>query len=190
MLKPFYQGKLDAFCAVYAVLNALKLTHGIRTGKARDILNETLADLATRPSEFREFLTQETDYVKVVDTLLAARQKIVPLEVIKPYAPGDKPDEAEVWRTLKDWVGEGGGNRAAVMRFLRYLKADDKPLNRHWTTVDFVRDDVMHLFDCSHEAEAILNIRDGTFVTHPDRLAPGKLLYVQPDSLRLARLPF
>ena len=29
MLKPFYQGKLDTFCAIYAVLNALRLTHGI-----------------------------------------------------------------------------------------------------------------------------------------------------------------
>ena len=40
MLKPFFQGKLDTFCAIYAVLNALRLTHGIQTLKARDILNE------------------------------------------------------------------------------------------------------------------------------------------------------
>ena len=39
MLKPFFQGKLDTFCAIYAVLNALRLTHGIQTLKARDILN-------------------------------------------------------------------------------------------------------------------------------------------------------
>ena len=25
MLKPFFQGKLDTFCAIYAVLNALRL---------------------------------------------------------------------------------------------------------------------------------------------------------------------
>ena len=25
MIKPFYQGKLDTFCAIYAVLNALRL---------------------------------------------------------------------------------------------------------------------------------------------------------------------
>ena len=46
MLKPFYQGKLDTFCAIYAVLNALRLTHGIRTLKAREILNDTLMALA------------------------------------------------------------------------------------------------------------------------------------------------
>ena len=50
MVKPFYQGKLDTFCAIYAVLNALRLTHGIRVLKARDILNETLLALQARPS--------------------------------------------------------------------------------------------------------------------------------------------
>lgn len=50
MLKPFYQGKLDTFCAIYAVLNALRLTHGIRVLKARDILNETLLALAGSPT--------------------------------------------------------------------------------------------------------------------------------------------
>lgn len=49
MLKPFFQGKLDTFCAIYAVLNALRLTHGIQTLKARDILNETLLSLAGKP---------------------------------------------------------------------------------------------------------------------------------------------
>lgn len=46
MLKPFYQGKLDTFCAIYAVLNALRLTHSIRVLKAREILNDTLMALA------------------------------------------------------------------------------------------------------------------------------------------------
>lgn len=53
MLKPFYQGKLDTFCAIYAVLNALRLTHGIRVLKARDILNETLLALAGSPGRFQ-----------------------------------------------------------------------------------------------------------------------------------------
>ena len=47
MVKPFYQGKLDTFCAIYAVLNALRLTHSIRVLRARNILNETLMALAT-----------------------------------------------------------------------------------------------------------------------------------------------
>ncbi len=56
MLKPFFQGKLDTFCAIYAVLNALRLTHGIQTLKARDILNETLLSLAGKPGALRAVL--------------------------------------------------------------------------------------------------------------------------------------
>ena len=62
MVKPFFQGKLDTFCAIYAVLNALRLTHGIRVLKARDILNETLLALAGAPEAFRAVLEQKTDY--------------------------------------------------------------------------------------------------------------------------------
>ena len=39
MLKPFFQGKLDTFCAIYAVLNALRLTHGIQTLKALSLIH-------------------------------------------------------------------------------------------------------------------------------------------------------
>ena len=70
MLKPFYQGKLDTFCAIYAVLNGLRLTHTIRVLKARDILNETLMGLAASPEAFRAVLEQETDYCGLVDGML------------------------------------------------------------------------------------------------------------------------
>ena len=73
MVKPFYQGKLDTFCAIYAVLNALRLTHGIRVLKARDILNETLLALAGAPEAFRAVLDQETDYLNLVDGMLPRR---------------------------------------------------------------------------------------------------------------------
>ena len=72
MLKPFFQGKLDTFCAIYAVLNALRLTHGIQTLKARDILNETLLSLAEKPGALRAVLEQDTDYMQLVDDMIQA----------------------------------------------------------------------------------------------------------------------
>ena len=134
MVKPFYQGKLDTFCAIYAVLNALRLTHGIRVLKARDILNETLLALAGAPEAFRAVLDQETDYLNLVDGMLRAQSRAFPLEVRRPFAPEERP------------------------------------------TVD--------------EAEAILNIRKDSFVTRPEAVSQGRLLYIQPGSLRLLRLPF
>ena len=84
MLKPFFQGKLDTFCAIYAVLNALRLTHGIQTLKARDILNETLLSLAGKPGALRAVLEQDTDYMQLVDDMIQARQQRYPLLVESP----------------------------------------------------------------------------------------------------------
>ncbi len=73
---------------------------------------------------------------------------------------------------------------------MRSLTPEGPPVNRHWTTADRVDDEILHLFDSSHEAEAILNIRKDSFVTRPEAVSAGRLLYIQPDSLRLLRLPF
>lgn len=189
MLKPFYQGKLDTFCAMYAVLNALRLTHGIRVLKARDILNETLLALAGSPDAFKAVLLQETDYLNLVDGMLRAQQKNFPLEVRKPFAEADKPSEQELWDCCREWLTPKA-SRAIIFRFTRNLTPDGPPANRHWTTADRMDAETLHLFDCSHEAEAILNIRKGSFVTRPEAVTAGRLLYIQPQSLRLLRLPF
>ena len=91
MLKPFYQGKLDTFCAIYAVLNALRLTHGLRVLKARDILNETLMGLAATPQAFRAVLEQETDYCALVDGMLRVQRRSFPLEIRQPFAVTAQP---------------------------------------------------------------------------------------------------
>ena len=76
-----------------------------------------------------------------------------------------------------------------IFRFLRHITPDGPPVNRHWTTADSLTDDVLHLFDCSHEAEAILNVNKDSFVTRADDIREGKLLYIQPHTIRLLRLP-
>ncbi|MBD5641940.1 MAG: hypothetical protein HDQ91_05940, partial [Desulfovibrio sp.] len=97
-LKPFYQGKLDVFCAIYAVLNALRLTHGLRTLKAREILNDTLLGLSSNPAAFRAVLNQETDYIYLVDNLLAIVARRYPLEVVRPFVAADFPSVDTFWK--------------------------------------------------------------------------------------------
>ncbi|MDE7240669.1 hypothetical protein [Desulfovibrio sp.] len=189
MLKPFYQGKLDTFCAIYAVLNALRLLYGIRVLKARDILNETLMGLASRPEAFRAVLTQETDYIALVDNLLRIQSRAYPLDIRAPYVQGPQPGPDDFFAACKDWLAPGRG-RAIVFRFLRSLTPDGGPMNRHWTTADRVDGDILHLFDCSHEAEAILNINRASFVTSADRVSLERLLHIQPESARFLRVPF
>lgn len=200
MLKPFYQGKLDTFCAIYAVLNALRLLYGIRVLKARDILNETLLGLASRPEAFRAVLAQETDYVSLVDSLLRIQTRAFPMEIQAPFAPDGNsgrsaslartqpPDPDTFFAACRDWLAPGRG-RAVVFRFLRSLTPDGGPMNRHWTTADRVDGDILHLFDCSHEAEAILNIHRTSFVTNAAHVSADRLLHIQPESARFLRVP-
>lgn len=192
-LKPFYQGKLDVFCAIYAVLNALRLTHGLRTLKAREILNDTLLGLAANPAAFRAVLNQETDYIPLVDNLLSIVSRKYPLEIVKPFRPGTLPDVPTFWESCNNWLNPAGkiaGNRAIVLRFCRYDKMDSPPLVRHWTTVDSINPEVMHLYDSSHEAEAIQNLPLLKVVTRSAEVDEEHRLQLQPDSARFLRLPF
>ena len=70
------------------------------------------------------------------------------------------------------------------------MTPDGPAVNRHWTVADRINDSVLHLFDCSHEAEAILNVHRVEFVTHPSRIATGRLLFIEPRTVRFIRLPF
>ncbi len=188
MLKPFYQGKLDTFCAIYAVLNALRLTHSIRVLKAREILNDTLLALASSPAAFKAVLDQETDYCDLVDSVLRTQSRIFPLDVRQPFAPDQDPSVEQVWDCFDQWLN-GGTNRALVFRFLRHLTPDGPPMNRHWTTGATLKNNVLRLFDCSHEAEAVLNVNKDSFVTNALDICQEKLLYIQPNTIRLLRLP-
>lgn len=190
MLKPFYQGKLDTFCAIYAVLNALRLLYGIRVLKARDILNETLMGLASKPEAFRAVLDQETDYISLVDNLLRIQARAFPLDIQAPFAQGKPlPSSEAFFDACRHWLAPAQG-RAIVFRFLRSVTPDGGPINRHWTTADRVDGDILHLFDCSHEAEAILNIHKASFTTSAERVSPERLLHIQPESARFLRVPF
>jgi hypothetical protein len=186
-MKPFYQGKLDAFCAIYAVLNALRLTHGLRTLKARDILHETLLALADNKAAFKAVLEQQTDYIPLVDAMLQVHSINYPLRMQTPFPPsaegGSAPDPEKTWQAIHDWL-DGSLRRAAVFRFFRYFQPGDPPVNRHWSTISHLEDGSLRLFDASHEPEAIQRIGKHEFVTGTADIRQGQLIYLDPHSLR------
>lgn len=185
-MKPFFQGKLDVFCAIYAVLNGLQITHQIRTLHARDILHETLLGLAPSLDAFRAVLEQRTDYVAVVDGVLSVQKSKLPLRVEAPFgelAPQDTPSPDVLWEYLADWL-KPGHSRAVVFRFLRYMTPDAPPLNRHWTTAQQISGDTMHFFDCSLEQEAVYSVKRGGFVTRPEDVTRDCLLCIEPYTMR------
>ncbi len=183
-MKPFYQGKLDVFCAMYAVLNGLQLTHGLRTVRARDILHETLMALAMNPESLRAVLEQRTDYLALVDGMLHTQAHTWPLDIHIPFqGAAHAPTPHTFWQTCQDFM-HGGHNRTILFRFLRFMFADAAPLNRHWTAVEWIRGNTLHLFDCSHEAAAVLNFSPDSFVTRPEDVSPECLLCVEPRTVR------
>lgn len=188
-LKPLYQGKIDTFCAIYAVLNALRLTHGLRTLKAREIFNDTLMALAGEPAILRAVLEQSTDYIQLVDSMLERQKRHFPIDVQVPFTVASGASPKAVWQCLATWL-QGGSNRAAMLRFMRHVSPGTRAVNRHWTTVGSVDAAGIHLFDSSHDAEAILHIKADEFVTRKEDIDGEHLLYIQPETIRLVRLPF
>lgn len=191
-MKPFFQGKLDVFCALYAVLNGLKITHNIGVLPARDILHETILHLAADPEAFRAVLDQRTDYVALVDTMLSIQCKIRPLHVEQPFplqTTAPVASNAQVFALCHKWL-ESHTKSAIIFRFSRYISVDAPPVNRHWTTAHRADSDTLHLFDCSHEAGAIYSIERKGFVTHSRDLNPQCLLWLEPSSIRFIRSSF
>jgi len=191
-MKPFYQGKLDVFCAIYAVLNGLRLTHGLRTLKARDILHQTLLALADNKTAFKAVLDQETDYIPLVDAMLQVHSINYPLRVQAPFPPPEEgngtPGPEETWQAIQEWL-DGNPRRAALFRFFRYLQPQDPPVNRHWSTISHLEDESLRLYDASHEPEAVQRIGKHEFVTNTADIRQGQLVYLDPHSLRFMEKP-
>ena len=182
-MKPFHQGKLDVFCAIYAVLNGLRLTHGLTALKAREILNDTLLASADNKTTFKAVLNQETDYIPLVDAMLEIHRLNYPLHLHIPFTPQDAPTPEEVRRAAAGWL-DGTLRRAIVFRFFRHLRPEDSPINRHWSTVSHLEDGTLCLYDASHEQEAVRRILPDEFVTRREDICLGRLLYIEPHSLR------
>lgn len=181
--QPFYQGKLDVFCALYAVLNGIRLTHGISTLQARDVLHSTLLSLASDLPTFQAVLEQRTDYIAVVDGMLRSLARSYPLQVVKPFTEAPAPEPALLWNVCASFMN-GGTNRTVLFRFFRYITPDTPPVNRHWTAVERMRGKSMHLFDCSHEPGAIVDFAPESFVTSHEDIDAGCLCCIDPASLR------
>lgn len=185
-MKPFYQGKIDTFCAIYAVLNVLRRTNGIRTLKAREIFNNMLMSLVASPSLFQQVLQMTTDYVRIVDSLLTYCSRLYPISVERPFASDDVEVDA-VWERLMTWCAtkeQGTG----VLRFLRYVNPTTDPCIRHWTTIGSIDAESLHLYDCSHEADAIAHIQRTAVVTRLRDVVDISSIHVQASSIRLVCL--
>jgi len=100
-----------------------------------------------------------------------------------PEEGGSDPGPEATWQAIHDWL-EGSLYRAALCRFFRYIQPQESPINRHWSTISHLEDGSLRLFDASHEPEAVQRIGKHEFVTNTADIRPGRLIYLDPHSLR------
>ncbi len=169
---PFYQGKVDNFCAGYAVLNAIKILRNISGLQGRVVLNEMLYHESLDGENWLKVLNHETDYNNLVIRMLNVWKDIYKYNYFRPFDPkhygfseshyqGEKirknidmrkPEISidDVWNVFKNCTIPK--EKTVVFRLCRFVPFTSGPLVDHWTTSFEFKKDVMHFYDCSLEA--------------------------------------
>ena len=88
-MRRYLQGTLDFACGIYAVINALSLTHDIPLSDARRIFQDTHLALSANSWLWKKFLRNETDHYWLVRILLSQLCTSRPymLDISQPF-PG------------------------------------------------------------------------------------------------------
>ena len=179
-MQPFYQGKIDNFCAMYAVLNAVQIVHELSPGQARNIFNLFLFHASRDEKKFWDILTHKTDYTREVDQML---EMVSQTHAIKAQAPfhRDQPC-AEVWRAMTEQV-RPEEHKTVLFRFCRYSAMSMKPKVDHWTSSLCMDEGGIRLFDCSLEPDGLYHLKPEQLKQAPALLA-GDYFVIPPESVR------
>ncbi len=173
-MQPFTQGKVDNFCAIYAVLNALQVLFHISPLQGRAIFNRALLSSIQDPVTFRNILEHRTDYTALVDALCedVRVHEFPTLRVEAPLGPGASREE--VWELLRSCACPPLP-RVSVFRFLRVIPPQKTPCIDHWTVGHSMDISGLHLLDCSLEANALYCI---SFSRVADKDPPPQREYI------------
>ncbi len=182
-MQPFYQGKIDNFCAVYAVLNALQVLFSLTPHEARRIFNRVIMAQAVQPETFRNILEHRTDYVSLVDFMLedVRRHEFPDLRVSAPFGPDASCDQ--VWEALRS-SARPPMPLVSVFRFLRMAPPSEKPYVDHWTVGHYMDMEGLHFLDCSLEAGALFCLPYAK-LTDAWRPLSRDYVVIPPESVRI-----
>lgn len=182
-MQAYFQGRIDNFCAVYAVLNALQVLFGLPPLAARRIYNRTLVRESADPEGFRRVLEHRTDYVRLVDGMLddVRAHEFPGLRVEAPFSEGAPC--GHVWEALRG-AASPPIPRISVFRFLRFSSGSERPYVDHWTTGHYMDGEGLHLLDCSLEPGALYSI-PFSIVTDRERPMRRDYVVIPPESVRI-----
>ncbi|MBO4318638.1 MAG: hypothetical protein J5855_10265 [Mailhella sp.] len=192
---PFFQGKIDNFCAIYAVINAVHLRSPLSAAQARGMFNDAVMHAAHDERILSDVLAHATDYASLVRYMLDrfAREYAFSWEPFLGGAicPGEQaahllPHHADAGKkelhacgTPEDLAAffrrhtDGRKGKSVVFRFCRFKPGEGKMFIDHWSTAAEVSGDSVCLFDCSLE-------RNGLYSLPLDRLHVGPAGTVPP----------
>ncbi len=185
MKEPFYQGKIDNFCAIYAVLNAVQLLHNLSATQARNIFNLFLVQSAMDTRHFWDMLTHRTDYVRDVDILLGMIKSTYPLKVEAPFSGAE--DCRDLWRSLTGRADAEHGS-VVLFRFMRYKAGNNTPSIDHWSCAGRTEEGFLPLFDCSLEASGLYRLSAGMLESEVAE-RPREYVIIPPKAVRFVSLP-
>mgnify|MGYP007101894880 CR=1 FL=1 len=182
-MQAFNQGRVDNFCAIYAVLNALQVLYGINVLEARTIFNRTLLRHSHDSKKFAAILNHKTDYVALVDSMLddVRLHDFPSLNIEAPFA--SNAPCSDVWEKLR-MSASPPMPLVSVFRFLRFSPGSRKPYADHWTAGHYMDMDGLHFLDCSQEPGALYCLPHAqlTDASHP---LAFEYVVIPPQSVRI-----
>lgn len=86
-MQRYYQGQLDFFCAIYAVINALTALYGLNLSQARALFATMLSDISTHPGLWHATLMNKTDFHWLTEHMLHAcgKGQSYPVRAFRPF---------------------------------------------------------------------------------------------------------
>lgn len=194
-MEALFQGKLDNFCALYAVLNAMQRTHGINHWEARKLFHAGLVSFSQDTEHWEKIVCCRTDYISEVQSFLHVIQgKGTPLEYTQPF-PDGKASIDDVLAVIKDWspVNKERGvtlydqseGKGVVLQFKRYLPFRGAPLISHWTAVKEYVGNEIRFIDSSLEKTATYALPENGFCTNEKEIKQGRLFLINPATIYL-----
>ncbi len=185
-MRPFFQGSVDTFCAAYAVLNALQITHGINSKQGRELFTKLVLALSKDTTVFMRVLNLKTNYIAMTDAFLEICAKEYPILIRKPFELSEKTNlenKDAFWQILKDSLNPDK-HKTAVFQFEKRREVSGSVF-AHWTTGWEMTDSELILFDSSPEAAAITRLDPKKIHFQSIKNIDGEYIYINTKTLRL-----
>jgi hypothetical protein len=163
-MKPYEQGALDGLCAVYSIVNAVRIVSGIGEEDARELFKEIILYLE-KTNDLARILTDGIGLTTIGGIFAdVVGEKISNRAMPFKQCPDTPLDE--FWATMMSFLNNGG--KRAILIGL------GGPMWDHWSIVESITEKQIRFFD-SYKLKRLNRSRCGTIrstSSRPHLLSP------------------